>query len=462
MRYVFNPFTGNLDAAPAGGGTGTVTSVNISSSDSSLTTGGGPITSAGTLTATLNMAHANTWSALQSFTTSSLGVATATTLNKITITTPPTGSTLTLCDASTLTVAASKSVNLNASLTLGGSDGSSICFPTSGTVALLGVCNIFSAFVNTFCLNISVCGCIESAVCSLGTSQDYSKGICLINPTPATLNNQQISPAVHWRGCGWKTNATSASQCVDFSMYVLPVQGSANPSGQLLFRSSINNAGYATKMFLDSAGNLNLPALTGNRMVCTDGSSNLVSFDLFNTANAWTQLQTFSAGISVADNTLCNNLIPTTDLTQCIGCPNNRWTAIYAGCFYGSGANLTGVSAGAAGSDCYVQYAKGGVLCGCSCFIFCDGTNTMTSAYIFGNGGSGDVILSNCNITANNQVKGATLCATATSNNAVYSACGIEAVNYFIAQGQTGATGTISILGLTQIQVAGGIIYSWS
>lgn len=49
------------------GGSGTVTSVGLSDSNSTLTIGGTPVTTSGTLTATLNLAHANTWSALQTF-----------------------------------------------------------------------------------------------------------------------------------------------------------------------------------------------------------------------------------------------------------------------------------------------------------------------------------------------------------------------------------------------------------
>jgi hypothetical protein len=52
----------------SGGGSGTVTSVGLSDSNSTLTIGGTPITTSGTLTATLNLAHANTWTALQTFT----------------------------------------------------------------------------------------------------------------------------------------------------------------------------------------------------------------------------------------------------------------------------------------------------------------------------------------------------------------------------------------------------------
>ena len=47
------------------GGSGTVTSVGLSDSNSTLTIGGTPITTSGTLTATLNLANSNIWSALQ-------------------------------------------------------------------------------------------------------------------------------------------------------------------------------------------------------------------------------------------------------------------------------------------------------------------------------------------------------------------------------------------------------------
>lgn len=56
-----------LGSFPCPTGTGTVTSVGLSDSNSTLTIGGSPVTSSGTLTATLNLAHANTWTALQTF-----------------------------------------------------------------------------------------------------------------------------------------------------------------------------------------------------------------------------------------------------------------------------------------------------------------------------------------------------------------------------------------------------------
>jgi hypothetical protein len=65
------------------------------------------------------------------FTTPALGVATATTINKVTLTAPATGATLTIVDGKTLTA--------NNSLTLSGTDGNSISFPSTvnggGTVS---------------------------------------------------------------------------------------------------------------------------------------------------------------------------------------------------------------------------------------------------------------------------------------------------------------------------------------
>lgn len=60
------------------------------------------------------------------FTTPTLGVASATTINKVTITTPATGSTLTIADGKTLTV--------SNTLTFTGTDTSSVAFGTGGTV----------------------------------------------------------------------------------------------------------------------------------------------------------------------------------------------------------------------------------------------------------------------------------------------------------------------------------------
>ena len=65
-----------------------------------------------------------------SFTTPTLGVASATTVNKVTLTAPATGSTLTIADGKTLTT--------SNTLTFTGTDASSVAFGTGGTVIYSG------------------------------------------------------------------------------------------------------------------------------------------------------------------------------------------------------------------------------------------------------------------------------------------------------------------------------------
>jgi hypothetical protein len=71
-------------------------------------------------------------------TTPTLGVATATSINKVAFTAPATGSTLTIADGKTLTA--------NNSLTLAGTDATTMTFPSSSaTVAGLGITQTFTA-----------------------------------------------------------------------------------------------------------------------------------------------------------------------------------------------------------------------------------------------------------------------------------------------------------------------------
>ena len=57
---------------------GSVTSVGLSSTNSTLTVGSSPITTSGTITADLNLAHSNWWTAIQNFTNASTSQLTAT------------------------------------------------------------------------------------------------------------------------------------------------------------------------------------------------------------------------------------------------------------------------------------------------------------------------------------------------------------------------------------------------
>lgn len=100
---------------------------------------------------------------------------------------------------------------------------------------------------------------LENRWSSLGTTIQNTAGLFLTNSTDAAAGAQQISPIIIQRGRGWKTNATAASQTVDFAQYVLPVQGAANPTGSWTLASSVNGAAYSTVMSIDNSGTLTLP-----------------------------------------------------------------------------------------------------------------------------------------------------------------------------------------------------------
>jgi hypothetical protein len=84
-------------------------------------------------------------------------------------------------------------------------------------------------------------------------TQSDTAGILLANSTAAINNTQSVSPPIVWQGNGWKTTATAASQDVRFRAYVLPVQGTTNPTGQWLVESSINSGAY-TQLFSLTSG----------------------------------------------------------------------------------------------------------------------------------------------------------------------------------------------------------------
>jgi hypothetical protein len=81
----------------------------------------------------------------------------------------------------------------------------------------------------------------HSTIIAANTSGD---GLSLTNPTAATSGNQRYSPRLRLTGHGWKTNATAASQQVDWTVENLPAQGAANPTAQLIVKSQINSGGY--------------------------------------------------------------------------------------------------------------------------------------------------------------------------------------------------------------------------
>lgn len=89
---------------------------------------------------------------------------------------------------------------------------------------------------------------------AIGTTS--TDGVVIQNTTDAAAGAQQYSPRIRLRGEGWKTDATAASQTVDFALEVQPVQGTSAPTGNFILKASINGGAFSTVGTFTSAGQL--------------------------------------------------------------------------------------------------------------------------------------------------------------------------------------------------------------
>jgi hypothetical protein len=116
---------------------------------------------------------------------------------------------------------------------------------------------------------------LDVTTTALGASQTNTSGLALVNTTAAALGAQQISPAIRWRGFGWKTDATAASQPVDFRSYVVPVQGAASPTGYLAFESAVNDGPYSATppLVITTGGNIGIGTTTPSSLLSVGGTA---------------------------------------------------------------------------------------------------------------------------------------------------------------------------------------------
>jgi hypothetical protein len=125
-----------------------------------------------------------------------------------------------------------------------------------GGLAWLDTANNFTA---AQALTLSNAQAQTNTVTGLGTTT--LPGLQVTNTTAAAAGAQQYSPSVRWTGQGWKTTATAASQAVDFRAYVIPVQGTTNPSSYWTLESAINAGVFTANQFnFYSSGGANFGA----------------------------------------------------------------------------------------------------------------------------------------------------------------------------------------------------------
>jgi len=121
----------------------------------------------------------------------------------------------------------------------------------------------------------------------LGTTSPDISGIVLSNTTPSTSGvTRQFSPVLRFRGSAWKTDATAASQTIDFKQYLSTASGTSAPSGDMVWTASINGGTYVSLMGISSAGALTLYQGLPRTLDINASSSTIVGFRIFNTNNA--------------------------------------------------------------------------------------------------------------------------------------------------------------------------------
>ena len=98
----------------------------------------------------------------------------------------------------------------------------------------------------------------------MGVTPNDALGLRLQNTTNAAAGAQQWSPGLTMQANGWKTDATAASQPVEFMLDARSVQDAAAPTGYWGVYPSINNAAYSATPALSvlSSGNVGIGTIS--------------------------------------------------------------------------------------------------------------------------------------------------------------------------------------------------------
>lgn len=114
-------------------------------------------------------------------------------------------------------------------------------------------------------------------------------GLILTNTTAAAAGAQQYSPRLRFTGQGWKTTATAASQTVDWEIENVPVEGTTNPSTNLVISSQVNGGGYTARATLTSGGQLILGTGSSSAPALRMGTT----YGFYNNGGAWNRTNAF-------------------------------------------------------------------------------------------------------------------------------------------------------------------------
>jgi hypothetical protein len=151
-------------------------------------------------------------------------------------------------------------------------------------------------------------------------------GVVLQNTNIAIANvtgddGQAYSPATHYIAQGYKTNATAGPQTVEWRIFNRPVQGTANPTTNLVVQHQINGGGWLESFMLDGTY-IRLPRASAVGGGIFDSAGNNGIFIGNGNVN-------FYAGGT--DNVSITNteMYPVTDNARTLGDSTHRWSTTY-------------------------------------------------------------------------------------------------------------------------------------
>lgn len=264
---------------------------------------------------------------------------------------------------------------------------------------------------------------------TLSIAATSTDGRVLQNTTAAAAGAQQWSPRLRLTGQGWKTNATAASQSVDWIVENVPVQGAAAPTSNLAFSFSVDGGAYTRALNLTYASSVTTIDAGANGLLISSGNNQRAYLDSTSFRVANNNFIGFSSATTPANSAdamfgraaaatiqqgAANAASPVAQILQSQGSRSGTDSNVAGGNFtVRAGAGTGNATPSSLIFQSYVAVASG------------TGAQTATTSLTVKNGAYVDPVYTVANLPAS-PVQG--MRATVTDSNAVSYTAGIGAV----------------------------------